>query len=129
MVRLLPAIVLAVLGTACAGPGDRTPTTDSRLIVPDTTALVADPAPDGTVEDTTRDASEEGEVTPGGGATLTIGERRWRFPSVVCLAGEDALQVEAEFAMSGVADGYELYVEIADTGHLITLDDIGGEAD
>ena len=125
-------IVIGVAATAiaaCSGPDDgRTETSDTRLIVVDTTALVADPAPDATVGDTTRDASEEGEVVPAGGATLTIGDRTWTFPGIVCLFDEDATEVDAEFAMSGVTDGYELYAEIADTGHVITLDDIDGVA-
>lgn len=121
-----------MLGSAllagCSTPGGPESTVpETGIIIVDTTALVADPAPDGTVEDTLRDAAEEAEVVPAGSATLTIGERTWTFPDVRCLFDEDAAQVEADFAMSAVADGFEVYAATTADGHLVTIVDISGD--
>jgi hypothetical protein len=121
---LLAAAAAGLLSAACGGPdgaGEAVSGSDPPLI--DTTAVVADPAPDATVENTTRDAAEEGDVQPAGGATLTIGETTWTFNGVVCLFGEAATQVDAEFAMSGVADGVEIYAEIGVDGDVVTVED------
>jgi hypothetical protein len=123
------AITLLALLGACSGtdvPAGSTPASDLEVV--ETTAVVADPAPDATVEDTIRDAAEEGEVLPAGGATLTVGGREWSFPAVVCLFGDDAAQVGAEFALSAVANGYELYAAKYDERDVVTLDDIDGIA-
>lgn len=125
----LTALTAGVASTGCTGPdGHDARTTDPVAVVVDTTALVADPAPDATVEDTIRDEAEEADVVATGGATLTIGDTTWRFPDAVCLFGDDAAQVEADFAMSAVADGYEIYVSSGDDGDVITIDDIGDAA-
>jgi hypothetical protein len=94
-------------------------------VVPDTTALVADPAPDATVENTARDVSEGEADDLGGTATLSIGERTWTFSGVACLFDEAAAQVEAQFALSAVADGSELYAQISDDRHVVTVVDLG----
>jgi hypothetical protein len=96
--------------------------------VPGTTAVVADPAPNGTIEDTRRDAAEQSEASAPGDAraTLVIGDRTWTFPAIVCLSGTDAEQVGADFAFSGEADRAELYGAISPAGHVLTIHEIRG---
>jgi hypothetical protein len=123
----LACSALAALGAGCtpeSSSGDTVVPTG--VPVPGTTAVVADPAPDATVEDTRRDAAEQSEASPPGGAraTLVIGDRTWRFPAIVCLSGVDAEQVGAEFAFSAVADGAEIYGAISAAGHVITIHEI-----
>ena len=121
-------MVLALAG--CVGgnnPDEVAPTTVLPAV--DTTAVVADPAPDGTVENTMRDASEEAEVEPIGGATVTVGDRTWTFDDgVACLFDEDAAGVGAEFAMSAVSATAELYVAIGPDGHVATIVDLADPA-
>jgi hypothetical protein len=126
---LLAAACTGVLCGACSGPDptDGTPSSSDPQLI-DTTAVIADPAPDATVEDTTRDAAEEDEVGPAGGATVTIGDSTWIFPEVVCHFDQEAAQVDADFAMSGVADGVEIYAEIGADGDVVTLEDIRDDA-
>lgn len=121
-----PGLVLLLVLTACADDGPERVPSDTEILI-DTTALVADPAPDATVEDTTRDAAEENEVRPSGNATLTIGERTWRFGAIVCLVDEAAAAVDADFSLSADSGGFQLFVAARDEGDVITLVQSEGE--
>jgi hypothetical protein len=127
VVALACSAALAAVGAGCtreSSTGDTVVPTG--VPVPGTTAVVADPAPDATVEDARRDAAEQSEASPpdGARATLVIGDRTWTFPAIVCLSGADAEQVGAEFAFSGEADRAEIYGAASAAGHLITIHDI-----
>jgi hypothetical protein len=113
------SIGATVPACGCASRGeDPAAATEVRI---DTTAAVADPAPNATVEDTTRDVSEENDVPATGSATLTIGERTWRFGGVVCLVGPDAAAVDATFSLAASGGGFDLFVAQKDDGDVITL--------
>jgi len=120
-------VLLAAVTNLSCSSDDATDSsvTDTDVIAVDTTAFVADPAPDGTVENTIRDVAEAEAEEPLGSATLTIGDRTWTFSTVACLFDEAAEQVEAEFAMTALGESAELYAEISADGHTITIVDTG----
>lgn len=65
------------------------------------------------------------EAVGGGGATLTVGDHTWSFDSVLCAFGEDQIGQEgAEFVLSSLQDGLQLYVSVDSYGHSVTLDDV-----
>lgn len=60
-----------------------------------------------------------------GSASLTVGGQTYSFDGVLCAFGEDeTAQVDAEFVMSAVADGTQLYFTIDQFGHKVSLDDV-----
>ena len=82
-------------------------------------------AADEMAEEMAADLEEAQEARGGGGATLTVGDESWTFDSVLCALGEEETGQEgAEFVLTGIQDGVQLYVTIDDWGHSITLDDI-----
>jgi predicted small secreted protein len=119
---LSASTLIAGCGRDVDDPDSSVPATGT--VVPDTTALVADPAPDATVENTVRDVSEGEAEDLAGSATLTIGDRTWTFSGVACLFDDAAAQVDAAFALSSVVDGSELYAQISAGGHVITIVDV-----
>lgn len=77
------------------------------------------------IEDMADDLEERQEQQGGGGATLTIGDESWTFDSVLCAIGEEQTGQEgAEFVLSALGDGLQLYVSIDSFGHLVSIDDI-----
>ncbi len=116
---------LALVGTSCGGDGDDA--SNALESVPDVVAT--GPA-------TTIDAQEladdlagslEGQqaASGGGNATLTVGDTTWTFNSVLCAFGPDEIgDPEAEFVLSSLQDGLQLYVSIDGFGHSVSIDDI-----
>lgn len=72
------------------------------------------------------DALEEVQEQQGGGsARLVVGDEEWVFDSVLCAFGEEQIGQEgAEFVLSSIQDGLQLYASIDSFGHSIGLDDI-----
>ncbi len=72
------------------------------------------------------DALEEVQEQQGGGsARLVVGDDEWTFDSVLCAFGEEQIGQEgAEFVLSSIQDGLQVYVSIDSFGHSISLDDI-----
>lgn len=65
------------------------------------------------------------EAVGGGSATLTVGDQTWSFGRVLCAFGADQIGQEgAEFVLSSLQDGLQLYVSIDSYGHSVTLDDV-----
>lgn len=65
------------------------------------------------------------EAFGGGSATLTVGDTTWTFNSVVCAFGPEEIGQEgAEFVLSSIQDGLQLYVSIDSFGHSVSLDDV-----
>lgn len=65
------------------------------------------------------------EMQQGGSASLTIGDETWDFDGVLCAIGEEETGQEgAEFVLSAIQDGLQLYISIDSFGHTVTLDDI-----
>jgi hypothetical protein len=71
------------------------------------------------------DLEEMQESQGGGGALLTVGDESWSFDSVLCAFGEEEIGQEgAEFVLSAIQDGLQLYVTIDGFGQSVTLDDV-----
>ena len=72
------------------------------------------------------DALEEVQEQQGGGsARLVVGDQEWVFDSVLCAFGEEQIGQEgAEFVLSSIQDGLQVYASIDSFGHSISLDDI-----
>jgi hypothetical protein len=65
------------------------------------------------------------EASGGGGATLTVGDTTWTFDRVLCAFGPEEIGQEgAEFVLSSLQDGLQLYVSIDSFGHSVSLDDV-----
>jgi hypothetical protein len=71
----------------------------------------------------TLEAQQEAEG--GGSAVITVGDETWAFDSVLCAFGPDEIGQEgAEFVLSALQDGLQLYVSIDEFGHYVSIDDI-----
>lgn len=68
---------------------------------------------------------EQQEAVGGGGATLTVGDTTWTFDSVLCAFGPEEIGQEgAEFVLSSLQEGLQLYVSIDSFGHSVSIDDV-----
>jgi hypothetical protein len=123
-------IVIALVGAACSGGSEPAPGAS-----PDVGATAEDPT-DGEsdaasvdaedfVEGIVEDLEEQQAASGGGSATLVVGDREWTFAPVLCAFGEaETGQEGAEFVLSGLQDGMQMYASIDSFGHLVSLDDI-----
>ena len=70
--------------------------------------------------------SPQPPASPGSGsATLTVGGETWQFDSVLCAFGEQQIGQEgAEFVLSAIDNGLQLYATIDSYGHSVSLNDI-----
>ena len=77
------------------------------------------------VEDISDVASSLEEMQSGGSASITVGDETWAFDGVLCAFGaEETGQEGAEFNLSAIADGLQLYISIDEYGHTVSLNDI-----
>lgn len=130
------AAVMAIVLTACGGAKDtigESSTAATSAGNPQATSTSADPATDdGAAEqaqdlgdDMAQSLADQQDASGGGGAALTVGETTWTFDSVLCAFGPEEIGQEgAEFVLSSVQDGLQLYVSIDSFGHSVSLDDI-----
>ncbi len=129
--RLRMLVALVVMLAACGGgDGDsgpaETPTTAAETQATDRTTV----APSGSELQETADALTENlqevqDAQGGGSATLTVGDRSWTFDNVLCAFGEAEIgQAGAEFVLSSIQDGLQLYASIDSFGQSVTLNDI-----
>lgn len=82
-------------------------------------------AADDLADDLAEDLEGQQAAHGGGSATLTVGDQTWEFGSVLCAFGEEQIGQEgAEFVLSSLQDGLQLYASVDSFGHLVTLDDI-----
>lgn len=119
------ALVLAACGGGGASDGETTPTAGAEPeaggVDPD--ALAEDP--EAAVEELAEDLEELQEAVGGGSATLTVGDQTWTFDSVLCAFGEEQIGQEgAEFNLSAIQDGLQLYASVDSFGHSVSLNDI-----
>lgn len=116
-------VMLALLGTACGGDDDDAGSGDAPQIEVDAEDFIDDP--EGAAEELADQLEEVQEARGGGSATLTVGDQSWTFDSVLCAFGEDEIGQEgAEFVLSSIQDGLQMYVSIDSFGHSVSLDDI-----
>jgi len=73
-----------------------------------------------TVDEITESVEEAQAASGGGSATLTVGDQSWTFSSLLCSFGDE----DAEFVMSSIQDGTQLYASIDSFGHYVSLDDV-----
>lgn len=77
------------------------------------------------VDDMVDDLQAQQDAAGGGEAELTIDGQTWRFDSVLCGIGPEEIgDPEAEFVLSALADGLQLYVSVDGYGHSVSLHDI-----
>lgn len=129
--RLRMLVALVVMLAACGGgDGDsgpaETPITAAETQATDRTTV----APSGSELQETADALTENlqevqDAQGGGSATLTVGDRSWTFDNVLSAFGEAEIgQAGAEFVLSSIQDGFQLYASIDSFGQSVTLNDI-----
>jgi len=133
-IRLLVLLMAAaLLFAACGGTGSDdgggTQNTEAVAdIVPDPDEIVE--GPEAAFDELAEDLENLQEEVGGGAATLTVGGRTWTFGSVLCAFGEDQIgQAGAEFNLSAIQDGLQLYASIDSFGHSVSLNDIQNFAD
>lgn len=119
-------IVAAMAVTACGSDGDAQ--SDLEAASEDVAEAIESGDEDAVTEsvDDLVDELEETQAQQGGGsASLTVGDQTYQFDSVLCAFGEDEIGQEgAEFVLSAIADGTQLYFSIDSFGHSVSLDDI-----
>lgn len=81
--------------------------------------------PEGVVDEIVDSLAEQQSSQGGGSATFVVGDQEWTFSPVLCAFGPDEIGQEgAEFVLSSIQDGAQLYVSIDSFGHFISLNDI-----
>lgn len=117
--------VFALLVAACGGDDDDGSVSSGNdgSIDVDAEDFIEDP--EGAAEELAEQIEERQEAVGGGSATLTVGDETWTFTSVLCAFGEDEIGQEgAEFVLSSIQDGTQMYASIDSFGHSVSLDDI-----
>ena len=139
--RFMKGRAAAAILTACAlalsGCGSDAPEgTDVGEAVESAVAEATDAVTDGSLEEMQQDAEQmaeemaesleaQQEAQGGGSATLTAGGQTWTFDRVLCGFGEEEIGQEgAEFVLSSIQDGLQLYISIDEFGHFVSVDDI-----
>lgn len=130
------AATAALTLTAC---GDADPSVEDEAVPTPTEMTAATALPTEMEDMATADPSEiedmadgmvenleEQQAAEGGGhATFTAGDQTWDFDAVLCALGEDEIGQEgAEFVLSSVQDGLQLYLSIDSFGHTMSLNDV-----
>lgn len=148
--RFSISILLLLAVTACGGSSDDSsapvaassgdtpaaPATTNNSDTPDDAAsddlvAVEDAVDDllesseGAFEDLADSLEDAQEAVGGGSMTLTVGDQTWTYEPVLCAFGPDEIGQEgAEFVLSSVQDGTQMYVSIDMFGHSVSLNDI-----
>ena len=105
-------------------PAD-TPATSDDTASPDEAADAVSDEVEDFAEDLVDDLEEAQEAAGGGSATLTVGDESWTFSPVLCAFGPEEIGQEgAEFVLSSIQDGMQMYVSIDSFGHSASLNDI-----
>jgi hypothetical protein len=121
-----------IIGAACGGSAE--PNEDTAEAPTGTTEASSAPESpdDGSddleeyVEDLVESLEGVQEAEGGGTATLVVGGDSWTFDKVLCAFGPEEIgDPDAEFVLSSLQDGLQLYVSIDGFGHYVELADIG----
>jgi hypothetical protein len=135
---LAPVGVVALLAASCGSDGEPAAVDEAPVdeVVEEASDAVDDAADVAESSDVLEDAEEfaEDQVDAleevqeqqgGGSARFVVGDDEWTFDSVLCAFGEEEIGQEgAEFVLSSIQDGLQMYVSIDSFGHSISLDDI-----
>lgn len=120
-----PFAAAAVMVVASCGGGSDSESADApdAANVPDAADVIEDPA--GAAEDIAESLEQLQSREGGGSARLVVGDQEWTFDSVLCAFGEEQIGQEgAEFNLSGIQDGLQVYASIDGFGHSLSLNDI-----
>lgn len=118
------AAAILLVATACGGSDDADGGAEAAP-----TSTVDSPADSESPEEFAEGLAEslEGlqESEGGGSATLEVGEQTWTFDKLLCAFGPDQIgDPDAEFVLSSIQDGLQLYVSVDGFGHSVSLNDI-----
>jgi hypothetical protein len=134
--RLVSSIgVAALIATSCGSDDEPAAAEEAPAdeVVEESSDAVDDAAESGDIpEDAVEfaedqvDALEEVQDQQGGGsARLVVGADEWTFDSVLCAFGEEEIGQEgAEFVLSSIQEGLQMYASIDSFGHSLSLNDI-----
>jgi len=106
--------------TQASGASDASTPSDAGVAVDDLLDATED------AFDDLADSLEDAQRASGGGSmTLTVGDQSWTFGPVLCAFGPDEIGQEgAEFVLSSIQDGIQMYVSIDAFGHSVSIKDI-----
>lgn len=135
---LAPVGVVALFAASCGSDSEPAAVDEAPVdeVVEDASDAVEDAVDVATSSDVLEDAEEFAEDQAdaledmqeqqgGGSARLVVGDDEWTFESVLCAFGEEEIGQEgAEFVLSSIQDGLQMYASIDSFGHSISLDDI-----
>ena len=120
--------VFVLVTAACGGGDDAESAADSTAdaVEAAVSSLAEGGDPQEAVDDIAEGLEDLQESSGGGGsATLTVGDMTWTFDSVLCAFGEEETRQEgAEFVLSSIQNGMQMYATIDSFGHSVSLDDI-----
>ncbi|MFT7602110.1 MAG: hypothetical protein ACI8TP_005076 [Acidimicrobiales bacterium] len=129
-------VVFLVFAGSCGGDSDTSTEADTTSALSVVSDLGEnDQAADGQetdggdaadlAEDLAESLTDQQAAQGGGGAVLVVGDDEWTFDSVLCAFGEDQIGQEgAEFVLSSIQDGLQMYATIDSFGHSVSLNDI-----
>jgi len=131
-------VLLSLLVLVLAACGSDEPADDAAEDVADTIEGATEDAeealeelgddavdPEEFAADLAENLESQQEAVGGGGAELTVDGQTWTFDSVLCAFGPEEIGDEdAEFVLSAISDGLQLYVSIDGFGHSVSIDDI-----
>ena len=130
---LAPVGVVALLAASCGSDSEPAAVEDASVdeVVEEASDAVDDAVDAAESSDVLEDAEEfaEDQVDAleevqeqqgGGSARLVVGDDEWTFDSVLCAFGEEQIGQEgAEFVLSSIQDGLQMYASIDSFGHSI----------
>jgi len=133
-----PVGVVALLVASCGSDSEPAAVEDTSVdeVVEEATDVVDDAVDVAESSDVLEDAEEFAEnqadaleevqeQVGGGSARFVVGDNEWTFDSVLCAFGEEQIGQEgAEFVLSSIQDGLQMYASIDRFGHSVSLDDI-----
>lgn len=130
-VRSISSLAVAIIVFAgCGDDGNSSPEAGDQVVTLPTDAAGAEEVAEEMADEMVTQLEEQQATSGGGSATLVVGDQTWSFGSVLCGFGPEQIgDPEAEFVLSAIQDGLQLYVSIDGYGHSITLDDVQNFSD
>ena len=109
---------------ASDGGSDSSPSSDDLVPVDEAVEDLLD-SNEEAFEDLADTLEQTQDAVGGGSMVLTVGDETWTFEPVLCAFGPEQIGQEgAEFVLSSIQDGKQMYVSIDSFGHSVSLDDI-----
>ncbi len=132
LVALLTLVVAACGGSsevtsspASASTNDASATNSDDTVSTDDAVEDVVESSEELAEDLVESLEEVQSAVGGGSAMLTVGDESWTFEPVLCAFGPEEIGQEgAEFVLSSIQDGKQMYFSIDSFGHSVSLDDV-----